>query len=107
MSIVTVKTVGVPDESTSPPTSTMRKLWMSSMVEAARASTVLTASSIEPSAFPESRMVLVMEDICARFARGTWYLVLGTWYLVLGTWYLVRGEGTDRETRWVCGPGFA
>src|SRR5690554_5087556 len=100
MSIVTVKTVGVPDGSTSPPTSTMRKLWMSSMVEAARASTVLTASSIDPSAFPESRMVLVMEDICARFARGTWYLVLGTWYLV-------RGEGTDRETRWVCGPGFA
>jgi hypothetical protein len=33
------------------------------MVEAARASTVRTASSIEPPALPDSLIVLVMDDI--------------------------------------------
>lgn len=76
MSRVTLNTVGAPDESTSPPTFTILKLWMSWMVDAARASTVLTASSIEPDALPESLMVLVMEDISLASLA-----VLGTWYL--------------------------
>lgn len=63
MSTVTVKRVGAPEESTSPPTSTMRNEWMSWMVAAALARTVRTASSIEPSAFPESLIVLVMDDM--------------------------------------------
>lgn len=63
MSRVTLKTVGAPDESTSPPTLTTLKCWMSWMVEAALARTVRTASSMDPSAFPESLMVLVIDDI--------------------------------------------
>jgi hypothetical protein len=36
---------------------------MSEIVAAARASTVVTASSIEPVACPESRTVLVIDDM--------------------------------------------
>jgi hypothetical protein len=38
---------------------------MSLMVLAARARTVRTASSIDPSACPESRMVFVIDDIAS------------------------------------------
>jgi hypothetical protein len=54
--------VGTPESSTEPPTSTILKFCMSEMVEAARARTVLTASSIESAAWPDNLMVLVMDD---------------------------------------------
>jgi hypothetical protein len=64
-----VNRVGAPELSTLPPTLTISNFWMSLMVLAARARTVRTASSIDSSAWPESRMVLVIEDMASSSPR--------------------------------------
>ena len=63
MSRVTLNSVGAPESSTSPPTLTISKRWMSEIVVVALARTVRTASSMDPPALPESLMVFVIEDV--------------------------------------------
>lgn len=70
MSTVTENIVGAPESSTSPPTLTISNFWMSDIVLAALARTVRTASSMDPPALPDRRMLLVIDDMFLLLSPG-------------------------------------